>query len=361
MLFRLCAFDKAHTHTVISLTSYGKYGPQLREKGIETIALNLGPTLPSLVGFFKLLFLLRSRKPNVVQTWMYHADFLGGIAARVVGVKALVWGVRASFLEPQTSSRLTVLLVKLLAKLSSKLPSLVAVCAQRGIDFHQKFGYQRDKMRFVPNGYDFSDFFPRTGSTNSLRENLKLERGTALIGMVARFDSYKDHSNLLQALAILGKKGIDVKCMLVGAGLDNQNINLLSKIQRLCLQDKVILLGASDDISSIMRGLDLHVLSSLSEGFPNVVAEAMACGTPCVVTDVGDAAFIVGDTGWVVPPCNSDALAAAIEDALIEKKSTAWNTRCVAARNRIVQNFSIEKMVENYHEIWKEAILFNLR
>jgi Glycosyltransferase len=121
------------------------------------------------------------------------------------------------------------------------------------------------------------------------------------------------------------------------------------------LEDNISLLGQRTDIATIMNSLDVHILSSsFGEGFPNVVAEAMACGTPCITTDVGDAAIIVGDTGWVVPPKDSQALANAMLEAMEEKQNNpqAWKARKQACRERIVNNFSIEKMVDSYHQVW---------
>ena len=130
-------------------------------------------------------------------------------------------------------------------------------------------------------------------------------------------------------------------------------MNLIAEIKRLKLSNYVKLLGQNDNISQVMNGLDVHVLSSsYGEGFSNVVAESMACGTPCIVTDVGDSAFIVGKTGWVVPPKNSIKLAKAIEKAIHEKGTIKWRKRCVKARLRIKENFSISKMINLYNNVW---------
>jgi glycosyltransferase involved in cell wall biosynthesis len=179
----------------------------------------------------------------------------------------------------------------------------------------------------------------------------------ALIGTVGRYDPQKDHANLLQALVLLRSRNIPLRCVLVGTNLDGENQELLAQIQRLGLEKTVMLLGRRTDIPAVMSALDVHVLpSAYGEAFPNVVAEAMACETPCVVTDVGDAAYIVGDMGWVVPPRNALTLANAIEQALIALKNPAdWQQRKTAARQRIEQNFSIERMVAQYHAVWAEA------
>jgi glycosyltransferase involved in cell wall biosynthesis len=355
VLFRLCNYDKENIHNVICLTALGRYGPLLRAKGVDVLALNMKRSFPSPLAFLRLVLYLRAYKPEIVQTWMYHADFFGGCAARIAGIKSVVWGIRSSILVSQHSKQATIIVSRLLSLLSYWIPCRIVVCAQKAMDVHVTIGYDRKKMRVIFNGYEIVNSNFQEDSRQNLRKSLGIKFSTKLIGMVARFDPYKDHSNLLHAVSILCKKGINLKCVLVGAGIETKNECLRNLIAKLSLNDVVFLLGQRDDIPTIMGSIDLHILSSFAEGFPNVVAEAMACGTPAVVTDVGDAALIVGDTGWVVPPRNSLALATAIEIALHETSDPAWRTRCNAVRSRIRYNFGIDQMIENYQRIWNEA------
>ena len=357
VLFRLCTHDLNHRHIVVSLSGDGKYGPLLRKRGIKICILKMSPNRPSLFAFFKLIKLIRRHKPDVVQTWMYHADLLGGIAARMAGIKAIVWGIRHTTLEPGKSKKTTIWIVKLLARLSRWLPARITVCAQRAMDVHEELGYNRAKMSFIPNGYDLEDFTPMPNEARAIRSEWGVEPGIFLIGTVGRYNPQKDHANLLQALALLRSRNIPLRCVLVGVNLDSDNQELVAQIQRLGLEEMVILLGERTDIPAVMSALDVHVLpSAYGEPFPNVVAEAMACETPCVATDVGDAAYIVGNTGWVVPPGDSNALANAIEKSLNEIKHDQWALRCTSARERIQKNFSIKKMVTLYHELWSKLL-----
>jgi glycosyltransferase involved in cell wall biosynthesis len=356
VLFRLCTFDTAHQHVVISLSTEGKYGPLLREKGIVVHTLGLRSNRPSPLAFWRLVRLLRSHKPDVVQTWMYHADLLGGLAARMAGIKTIVWGIRHTTLEPGKSKKTTIWIAKLLAKLSWWLPSRIAVCAQRAMDVHEALGYDRSKMRFIPNGYDLSDFTLRPEAEAALRASLGVLSDMPLIGTVGRYDPQKDHANLLHALALLQSRDVAFCCVLVGTQLEKTNAELMALIEQLGLQDRIIILGRRNDIPAVMSALDVHVLpSAYGEAFPNVVAEAMACETPCVVTNVGDAAYIVGDTGWVVSPKDAEALASVIEQAITASATPEWVERCRSARIRIEQQFDIQKMVSAYHAVWSEA------
>lgn len=354
-LFRLCTHDSLDEHLVVSLSDEGKYGPLLREKGILVYPLHMRPNRPSLRAFLRLLRLLWVRKPDVIQTWMYHADLFGGIAARIAGVRNIVWGIRTTTLERGKSKLLTIWIVKLLSSLSWWMPKSIVVCALRAMDSHEALGYDRMKMRFIPNGYDLTDFTPKPEEARALLASWGVEANIALIGAVGRYDPHKDYANFLQALALLRSRNIPLRCVLVGTNLDEDNVELVEQIHHLGLEETAILLGRRTDIPAVMSALDVHVLPSNNEAFPNVVAEAMACETPCVVTDVGDAAYIVGDTGWVVPPSDAEALADAIETALIASQKADWHERCVLARKLIEKQFSIQRMVTTYSSFWREV------
>ena len=354
VLYRLCKFDKSNKHQIVSLSNLGKYGLMLKILGLKVDTFNMSPGRFSLISFFRLIRLLRNEMPDVVQTWMYHGDFIGGLAARISGIRAIVWGIHHTTLDPKNSKKTTILIANLSAKLSSFIPKKIIVCSKRGIDVHKKLGYDSKKMYFVPNGYDLNDFQPSALSKTQLKSQLGLEHSIPLIGSVGRFDPQKDQKNLLEALMILIKKGVSFQCILVGTGLDQSNKKIVELINKFDLSDYVKLLGQRNDIPNIMNTLDLHILSSAyGEAFPNVINEAMACGTPCVVTDVGDSANIVGDTGWVAPPSDPEALANVIEIALQDlTKGTSRDKRSISARDRIEKNFSIKRMVNSYSEIW---------
>ena len=357
VLYRLCKHDQANHHHVVSLSGLGKYGPMLEALGVTITTLNMSPGRPSPLAFFRLFKLLRQENPDVVQTWMYHGDLFGGLAARVAGIRSVVWGIHHTTLEPGKSKKTIIWIAKLLAKLSWWLPAKILVCAQRAMVVHEAAGYDRSNMRFIPNGYDLADFKPGLDPLGQLKATLVADQSVPLIGTVGRFDPQKDHANLLDALTILRDRGFSFRCVLVGAGLESSNPQIVDWIAQRGLVDHVQLLGRRNDIPKIMNALDLHVLpSAYGEAFPNVVCEAMACGTPCVVTDVGDAAYIVGVTGWVVPPRDASALADAIAAALQHMiDSEQRSARSSPARSRIEEHFSIERMVRRYENIWRES------
>jgi glycosyltransferase involved in cell wall biosynthesis len=225
-------------------------------------------------------------------------------------------------------------------------------CSRQASVVHQKLGYAAARFHLIANGYDLSYFQPDPEARVRIRRSWGIPDGEALIGFVARWDPQKDHANLFRALAKLV-----YRCVLIGDGMDDRNRELLSLIIRHHLDSRLILAGPRDDIPAVMNALDIHVLSSVSEAFPNVVAEAMSCGTPCVATDVGDSAKIIGETGWVVPAMEDDALAGAIHCALEERINTPdlWQDRRQACRRRIGECFSLEKMIRSYCSLWSKA------
>lgn len=355
VLYRLVTNDTKHKHVVVSLMGRGKYVPLLEEKGIEVVCLNMPQGKLTLGGVLTLWKTLRKHKPDVVQTWMYHADFIGGLVAKFAGVKNIFWNIRHTDLVPGESSKATILIARLCAKISAFVPTKIVCCAERAAQVHAELGYKKEKMVVIGNGYELSHFRVDEAMGAETREALGIEANTPLLGKVGRFNAQKDHKNLLQALAILKNKDVDFRALLIGPNMDEHNAELMGWIEQNQLQDNLLLLSQRTDIPALMSAMDVHILSSsFGEAFPNVVAEAMACGTPCVATDVGDAGLIVGDTGWVVPPRNAEALADAIEQALLEKQNNpeGWQQRKQASRARIEENFSVETMIKKYHAVW---------
>lgn len=354
VLARLCVNSDKAEHVIVSLTDEGKYAFILRQSGIKVESLGMNPGRPSVGSFIRLIKLIRAEKPDVVQTWMYHADLIGGLAAKFAGRKRVFWGVRQSTLNRDTAKRSTILVAKLCARLSYFLPEKVICCAKKARQVHADLGYCNSKMLVIPNGYDLYRLKPDNNAREQVRDELGVSREETLLGMVGRFHPQKDHGNLLEALSLLKKWGYSFRCVLVGTGMEVNNQTLLEMIASLELENFVLLAGPRTDIPDVMNALDLHVLSSRSEGFPNVVAEAMACGTPAVSTDVGDAASIIGETGFTCFDRQPDALAKSLMLLVDEKRKhpNRWEERCRSCRERISEQYSIERTVRLYESAW---------
>ena len=357
-LYKICRYDNQNEHSVISLQKGGKYFPLLKNLGVKVYCVNM--SFFSIFKIFNIINLLRFLKPDLVQTWLVHGDFIGSIAARLSGIKNIVWNVRYSNFELGKTKLITIVLIKTLAKLSFFIPKLIVVVSKSAKKTCNELGYYKKKLRLITNGYNLLTLKPNRYHKPYIKKKFKIKNKIPLIGTVARFDPKQDHVNLLKALSVVKAKNIDFFCVLVGSGMNKFNKKLVSEISKLGLTNYVKLLDTTHNIPRTMNDLDIHIQSSsYGEGFPNVVAEAMACGTPCVVTNVGDAAYIVGKTGWVVPPKNSIKLAKAIEIAISEVKTVNWKKRCNQARLRIKKNFDIKKMIKSFNKIWVSVLTKN--
>lgn len=353
VLFRLVTYDASHQHVVVSLGAEGKYGPLLRENGVRVYCLAMPRGRLTMSGLHKLFLILRQERPDIIQTWMYHANLLGGVAARLAGIQNVHWGLHHTTLVPGTTGASTRAVDWICARLSRWVPRSIIACARETERVHIANGYDFSKFITIPNGYDVSVFAPNEVAKSRIRNELGLAQGVPLVGLVGRWDPLKDHANLFAALQIVRSKYHDVRLVLAGTECDSGNQDLQRLLQSFSLDTCTHLLGRRQDIPALMNAIDLHVLSSSSEAFPNVVAEAMACGTPCVVTQVGDAATIIGDTGWAVPPKSPRALAQAISEALHERDDNhRWSARQAAARARVINEFSLPTMVMRYREAW---------
>ncbi|WP_251862924.1 glycosyltransferase [Achromobacter sp. Marseille-Q4962] len=356
VLFRLATYPgQAVEHIVVSLTDEGLYGPRLREAGVAVHALGMPRGRVTAAGFLALRRLIARARPDAVQTWMYHADLIGGLAARLAGVRAVAWGIRNSGAHLERSSRSARLVLRACALVSGWLPRAIVCAAQKAAERHAAKGYRRDRMVVIPNGYDLSRYTPDAQAGRRARAQWGLDGEAPVIGCVARWDPLKDHANLLRAVAALVRDGRDagLRCVLIGRGMTPDNPELAALLDKLALRERVVLAGPTDDVPAAMNGLDLHVLASCAEGFPNVVAEAMACGVPCVVTDVGDAAYIVDGAGAVVPPEQPEALARGIEAALGEVAAKGRQRAGEAGRERVMALFDLARMVERYAGVWR--------
>ena len=357
ILYRMCKFDKEYKHTVISLMGEQKYGPMLTNIGVDVYTLDFPKGKIRLLGLYKLYKFIWQIKPDVVQTWLDHADLIGGVIARLAGIKNIVWGVHHTALVIGESRLSTICISKINVFLSYFIPKKIIYCAEESRIAQEKIGYKKTKGQVVRNGYDIEGFVQNKYLGENFRNELGISINDLLIGHVGRYDPQKDLNNLIEAFALLNRDNFDFHAVIIGTDLDYNNQDLVCMLNKNGLEERVSLQGRRNDIVAVMNGIDLFVLSSRSEAFPNVLNEAMLCGTPCITTNVGDAREIVGDTGWVVRPKDPQVLAKTILQAAKEKQSNndSWLQREAACRQRVVENFSLNEMLKKYKEVWSCA------
>jgi glycosyltransferase involved in cell wall biosynthesis len=358
MLYKLLAHldRERYSCDVISLTSGGSVEQKIRNLGLPVKILGMRPGFPDPLAIFRLAGWLRHAPPDLVQTWMYHADLVGGLAARLACRAPVVWGIRNSNLDLVKSKRSTFWTVKTCAFLSKWLPQRILSCSETARRIHIELGYYAGKMSVIPNGFDLDLFHPDPTARVEIRKDLGISTGAPVVGLVGRFDPQKDHQNFIRAATILAVKMPETQFVLCGDGIDPQNPLLSSWINESGLKDHFHLLGRREDIPRLTAALDIACSSSAyGEAFSNVLGEAMACEVPCVATDVGDAAFIVENTGRVVPPGDSQALAHALI-SLLALPDDQRRALGAIARQRVKQYFDIHAIVKAYVGMYLQIV-----
>jgi glycosyltransferase involved in cell wall biosynthesis len=355
VLYRLIeATHQKINHSVVSLHGAGVYGTKLRDIGVHVETLDMPRGRLKFTGLWRLRKIILGYSPDIIHTKLYHADLVGGLVALLSGAPPVIWTVNSSDLGKLRNSWKTRFIRRICAILSYGIPSAIIADANNTKRVNVSIGYSPKKFFVINNGIDLSSFFPDQQARQRLRHEFQIQEDMVLLGFIARWDPLKDHSNLLQALSIIKNNNHKFACILVGNNMTSNNAVLMELIHKNELDDHIILPGPRSDIPAIMNALDLHVLSSFSESMPLAIIEAMACGTPCVVTDVGDAALVVGDTGWVVPPKEPNTLAAGIETGIGALKKNGKDKLGQRCRRVIEEKYSLEVMVDSYVKLWKK-------
>lgn len=285
--------------------------------GVPVASLRMSRTAPDPTAQVRVAAMIRRIHPDVVQTWMYHADLIGGLAARIAGVPLLAWNIRNNDLPIAASTARMRLVTFLCAQLSRWIPDRIVCCSEAARRTHVALGYDGSKFELIPNGFDLERFRPEPRARTAIRTELGLRPNSPLIGLVARLDPQKNHAGFFAAAGILHSRRPDVHFVLAGRDVLPDNQQMEEWVRAADVEDVTHLLGERCDVPRITAALDIATLTSCwGEAFPNVPGEAMACGVPCVATNVGDAALIVGETGRIVQPGDPKALARAWEEIL---------------------------------------------
>jgi glycosyltransferase involved in cell wall biosynthesis len=334
---------------VITLLKPGPMAQTLAQAGIPVTSIDIRRHRPNPAALLPLIRHLRAKKPAILQTWLYHADFFGSIAARFAKPEHLVWNVRSSQIDHRGIRRSTRYLARLLAKLS-RWPDAIVVNSHDGQRYHEQIGYRPKQWVNIPNGVDLEHFRPRPEEQPILRARLGIPTDAAVIGFVARYHPMKDIETFLAAASRFQQDNGNVKFILCGDGLGPDNNELAGLIRSLKLERSTVLLGRRSDIELVYPALDLLTLCSIyGEGFPNVLCEAMACDVPCVTTKIGDSAEIIGDHGRIIPLRDPNALADAWR-ALIDNKQRFGAGQI---RTHVTVHYSLKQMCAQYEALYR--------
>jgi len=346
------ASSERYRHSVISLSTEGVIGPKLREAGANVRAFHVTRGRIPGVNAIALTRELRRLRPDVIQGWMYHAN-VAATAAQLGSLRAtpVCWSVRGSLNESDTAKPLTRQVIKMGAWIS-RLPKSIIYNSARARAEHEAIGYSASKGVVIPNGFDLGKFRPDANLRAEMRKSLGIAPNEIVVGFVGRYHSVKDFGTFLAAAIRVAHESADASFILAGRGVPEMAVsepNLGTKLA--ALGGRVRLLGEQANISKLMNAFDLFVICSVSEGFPNVLGEAMATALPCIATDVGDCAGIVDDTGIIVPARSPDNLAKAILQ-LLNADAAMRSDMGAKARERVTSLYSLKNIVTRYQDQW---------
>ena len=341
---------------VFSLTGDGPLSRTIEGMGIAVhrCGMRTGPSAAA--GAVRLVAGLRRFHPDLIQGWMYH----GNLAAQFAGLLAsprvpVLWNIRGCHHVLSEEKLSTAATIRLSAKVSH-WPALILNNSAASARLHeQHLGFAADRWEVVPNGFDLDRFVPSEAARVDVRRELGLAADDLLVGLFGRYDRVKDHMSFLKAAARVREQNSLAEFVLAGEGVDDHNRDLTQQVRAMGIKHRVHLLGERTDMPRLLSAMDLVASSSTSEGFPNVIGEAMSCGVPCVVTDVGDSAWLLGEAGLAVPPRDPEALAAACID-MLQRGTGALRSLGLAGRERIARLFSIAAVASRYEEICERTV-----
>jgi glycosyltransferase involved in cell wall biosynthesis len=304
--------------------------------------------IPAFLG--RLVRLVRCERPDVLYGFLVDSNVMAAAIKPLFPGLKVVWGVRASNMDLSRYDWLAKVMFRLGARLS-RFADLIVFNSAAGMRFHQEKGYPKEKSIVVANGTDVERFRPDTEARTRIREEWGVSRGQTLVGIVGRLDPMKDHPTFLRAAVLLAGEREDIVFAVVGGGPAEYRQTLQALSCELKLDGRVVWAGEKEDMPGVYNALDVAVSSSaFGEGTPNAVAEAMACGVPCVVTDVGDSAVLVGEKGIVVRPGDPAGLADGIKTALARVNVDGTRLR-ENVRRRIEAEFSMGSLIERTHAV----------
>ena len=350
MLYKLIRATQGKTmlHHVISLSTISRVGERILQCRVPVAALGFRSDVTDLLRIAKVRQTVMQTSPDIIQTWMYHADFLGGL----LFPGKVIWNVQNGALDRHKSRFKTRLLRWGCTRLSRR-PAGIIYCAESARRIHEALGYRNQRSMVIANGIDTAVFKPDPQARSAFREQWNIADDVTVIGHVGRFDPQKDYATLLAAFARVYEHHNQVHFVLCGKDLTTQNERLLALMPSSLPAGAVTLLGPRDDIAGILPALDIFVLSSLyGEAFPNVLGEAVSCGVACVSTDVGDARRILADTGVITPVGDATALADGIIK-LVQQDTEGLHDRKQRARTRIVEEFGLDRIVSEYTAFYR--------
>ena len=338
---------------VVTLQDLGPMHKLLQQMQLPTESLDMHSlvSLPNAV--YRFGRIARDWKPDVIQTWMYHSNLVGSLAAKTIArTTPVVWNIRMNPPLPRVDKRTTHWVGKFCGKNTRQLADGVVLNSHVSLNGHADIGYPRELMHVLYNGFDCNKLDRVPAARPVWRDAWDVKDDDLVVGTVGRFHPHKDYKNFVDAASIIAAQVPTVRFVMCGNQLSADNETLMDWIRKAELSDRFHLLGRQNDVAGVLSAFDLSVSSSLLEGFPNSVGEAMACRVPCVVTNAGGTAELVGNAARIVSCRSPQQLADECLGVLrlsTEQRREMGN----AGRQRIVDNFGLDRIAHQYETLWR--------
>jgi glycosyltransferase involved in cell wall biosynthesis len=340
---------------VISLSKREPLAEAFEARGIPVHTINVSPNLQGIAALFKLRSLLSELSPDLLQGWMYHANVLLTMVRPFLFRKVPVaWNMRRGTENLDDLKFATRMVVHANRWLSSR-PDIIIYCTSESRQQHEALGFNRERGVVIGNGFDLDQFVKSPNTRRSIRERFGIADTDILIGNIGRDDIAKGRPHLIEAFAAVLTWIPHARLMLVGRGMSETNPELRRLLVSWGVASRVILVGEYSPSSELYPAMDILCSSSVAEGFPNVIAEAMCCEVPCVATDVGNTRELLDGVGVVVPPRSAACLAEALA-AVCREGREGWSERGARGRSRIAEVYSLDRVVDEYAQLYNEMI-----
>ncbi|TWT03631.1 glycosyltransferase [Planomicrobium sp. CPCC 101079] len=341
--------DPNTTMVVVKLLNFNYFYDEIAKTGTKIYSLNIDQGKFGPLRIFEIFKIIKREKPDVIQTWMYHCDLFGILLKMMFPKVKLVWNIRHSHLVKGADKGTTILVARILSILSF-IPDKIICGSTAAQQYHTELGYRKNKTIVIPNGFDTEIFAPDDQVKKAIRRELEIPENHLVIGHVGRAKKIKNQIDLIKAFAEISKVHKNVTLVLLGNGM----IEKYKSHELVKDNDNIRLLGETPNVDRYLKVFDLFVLPSLSEGFPNVIGEAMASGVACVSTEVGDSPQIIGNSRLIAKKNSVDDLYEKITYWL-ELEEEKKEELKIFSRKRILDLYSIEKVVQLYLNLYRKA------
>ena len=361
-LYRLCKFHKKKYKnkidiTIITLIDNGFYEDELKKNGIKIFSLDINKKIKFFDFTKKILKLrkfIKKKNPDIIQSWMYHSNFITLFFPRIFYNK-IFWNIRHSELNTKISKKMTILLSIICGLFSKAIPKKIIYCSEKSIEFHENVHfYSENKTVLINNGFSDKTYYLSKYLRSNFRKKNKIKRSDIILGFAGRYAKQKNITSLLLAFSKIMKNYKNVYLYMVGKDIIHQNKELTNYVFNLKIKNRVFFLNEQKNLLEFYNGIDMLVLSSYSESFPNVVAEAMLCSTPVLSSNAGCSKKIIKDCGFIMSNNNHESIIYSLKKSIdvFNNKKKKWRSLKKNSRLQIKKNFSIEKMANTYFQKW---------